>query len=282
VQQALGSERDALAQQLAETKAAQASAQADALDEAEDRIQRLSETLEAERQARSELAERAQQTQTEMQTRLAEAEQALGELQQMLSTRDESHQSTTAEYEAQLAEAEAALEAMRDKIQEREAALEQARRQAEALRTDVAEQTSERVHDFYERFAALDAQLTARGLMVNLSGDQIRFPSGSASLPDDATPLLEQVAAVLIEYPQLVVQVQGHTDSSGNTEINRALSEQRAEAVREALVELGVAPGRLKTDGLGSEQPIASNATADGRQRNRRVELYIERRGDAG
>ena len=279
-----GARIDGLREQLRQENAAALSKleqrnqdQADALAEAEARIERLTATLAAERDARSEQVERAEQTQSEVRTQLAEAKQALDELQQMLSTRDDSHQASTAEYETRLVEAETALEAMRSKIQERETALQQAREQAERLRNRAAEQASEEVHDFYERFASLDAQLTDRGLLINLSGDRIRFASGSANLPADAAPSLERIAGILAEYPELDVQILGHTDSSGNPEINRGLSEQRAAAVREALVERGVASSRLRIEGLGSTQPIASNATNEGRQRNRRVELYIER-----
>jgi flagellar motor protein MotB len=90
-------------------------------------------------------------------------------------------------------------------------------RAGDRLRKDAVEQASDQVHDFYAQFAPLGAQLTDRGLLVNLSSDNIRFPSGSALLPEDAGPTLSRIAEILVDHPDLRVQIEGHTDSSGNS-----------------------------------------------------------------
>ncbi|MBK5940839.1 hypothetical protein CCR96_16595 [Halochromatium roseum] len=199
------------------------------------------------------------------------------ERDQLAAARNGDQQAQAADYEARIADAEAALEAMRRELQAQEQALQRAREQSARLRQEAVEQTSDQIHDFYAQFAPLGAQLTDRGLLVNLSGDTIRFPSGSAQLPEDAEPTLTRIADILAEHPTLIVQIEGHTDSSGNATINLQLSEQRAAAVRDALTERGIQSARLSIKGLGSTTPIASNATATGRQRNRRVELYVVR-----
>ncbi|WP_462320320.1 OmpA family protein [Halochromatium sp.] len=252
-----------------------------ALAEAEARISELSEALEAEREAMTQQTAAYQQEQTELSAKLNEAETSLEELKQRLAAREDAHQSKSANDQARISEAEAALDAMRRELQQQEDALQSAREQRTRLRENVTEQVSEQVHDFYQRFAPLEAQLTDRGLLVNLSDENIRFPSGSAVLPEDAAPTLSQLAKILLDHPGLRVQIEGHTDSPGGAALNLELSEQRAAAVREALVERGVQPERLTIEDLGSTQPIADNATEAGRQRNRRVALYVMRKDDS-
>ncbi len=111
-------------------------------------------------------------------------------------------------------------------------------------------------------------------LLVHFQSD-VLFAVDSASLNGSSRGALEQVAAVLNEYPKTAVVVQGHTDSTGSEAHNQQLSERRAEAVRGYLVGRGVAPGRLTAVGYGESFPIASNASPEGRQRNRRVDILL-------
>lgn len=280
---------ETLRQQLMEDKeAAIASLQKDhseemaqSLAEAEERNRRLTQALEAERETLAQQAAAYQQEQTELSTALDETESSLDELKQKLAGREDEQQSKSAADQARIAEAEAALDTMRRKLQEQEEALQSAREEGKRLRENLTEQVSGQVHDFYQRFASLEAEVTDRGLLINLSDEDIRFPSGSAVLPDNAGPTLSQVAEILTDHPGLRVQIEGHTDSSGSSGINLQLSEQRAAAVRDALIKRGVKAGRLSIQGLGAEQPIADNATDAGRQRNRRVELYVAREGNS-
>jgi outer membrane protein OmpA-like peptidoglycan-associated protein len=86
---------------------------------------------------------------------------------------------------------------------------------------------------------------------------------------------LERVSKILTQYPETNIRIAGHTDSTGSAEYNQKLSERRAEAVKKALVGMGVNPSRMTTIGYGASKPIADNKTEAGRQQNRRVEVRI-------
>ncbi len=110
----------------------------------------------------------------------------------------------------------------------------------------------------------------------SLAEGGIRFRNSSAVLQHDSMPLLEQLAAMLKACPGSVVVITGHTDSRGDAAANQRLSEARANAVGDFLRKQGLAPSRIKTRGAGEAEPVASNNTADGRARNRRIEMTLE------
>ena len=104
--------------------------------------------------------------------------------------------------------------------------------------------------------------------------DQVHFATAKSEILAHSFPLLEQVVKILQEHPELKrLQIGGHTDSRGGHAYNVKLSQDRAEAVRRFLIERGVEPGRLEAKGYGPDQPIDTNATAAGRQKNRRTEF---------
>ena len=107
----------------------------------------------------------------------------------------------------------------------------------------------------------------------------IEFDSARAQIRDDSRRVLDDVAALLVADATIQrVDVDGHTDARGTPERNLHLSVYRAQAVRQYLIERGVAPQRLVVRGLGDERPISDNRSAEGRQLNRRVEFTIYRR----
>jgi OOP family OmpA-OmpF porin len=108
---------------------------------------------------------------------------------------------------------------------------------------------------------------------VTLAG--VRFENASATLMRDSTDALDRVAADLRKYPQLQIEVQGHTDSVGSAEYNLRLSQLRADAVRGYLIEQGVRAEQVVARGYGEAEPIADNATAAGRAQNRRVMMSV-------
>jgi outer membrane protein OmpA-like peptidoglycan-associated protein len=111
----------------------------------------------------------------------------------------------------------------------------------------------------------------------------VRFESNGAKILPESAPLLEEIADVLVQNPHLRrVEVQAHTDASGPPARDRALSQERAEAVRERLVALGVAPERLTAKGYGDDRPLAPNVTAANRARNRRVAFVVLEQGRPG
>jgi OOP family OmpA-OmpF porin len=108
-----------------------------------------------------------------------------------------------------------------------------------------------------------------------LSLEPITFETGSAVITADGIAVLQQAVDFLIANPDVRIGIEGHTDSQGGEASNQALSEARADSVRDYLVEQGIAADRLETAGFGESNPIASNDTADGRAQNRRIEFVI-------
>lgn len=130
---------------------------------------------------------------------------------------------------------------------------------------------------------ALQQDLAGTGAEVQRVGDEllVTFPSNitfatdSAQIQPQFHSVLNEVASTLNQYPQSYLDIIGHTDSTGTAEYNQALSERRAASVANYFRSQGVLPQRLAAFGMGETQPVASNATPEGRQANRRVELRI-------
>lgn len=105
----------------------------------------------------------------------------------------------------------------------------------------------------------------------------VRFETASANVTDDSMPEIRDVAEAMRKFPESTLVLEGHTDSVGNAEANRELSQRRAEAVKQILVEeMGIDADRVSAEGYGESQPVADNDTAEGRARNRRVESVLE------
>ncbi len=123
------------------------------------------------------------------------------------------------------------------------------------------------------QLAALKAKQTDRGTVVTLGS--VLFATGKADLMPGAMDSINRLAIYLQANPNAGVVIEGHTDSTGSDATNLRLSQERADAVRTALLAKGIAPERVVATGLGSSKPVASNDTAAGRQANRRVEVII-------
>lgn len=127
--------------------------------------------------------------------------------------------------------------------------------------------------ELQRQIAELNARETDRGLVVTL-GD-VLFSTGKSDLRGAAAGHLDKLAAFLARYGDRTVTVEGHTDSVGSDAANLSLSQRRADAVKGYLVAHGIANGRLTAAGMGEGSPVSDNATATGRQQNRRVEVVI-------
>jgi outer membrane protein OmpA-like peptidoglycan-associated protein len=115
----------------------------------------------------------------------------------------------------------------------------------------------------YEKLSA-DGRMALGGLL---------FDTGSATLRPESTPTLQDLARTMERHGDLRVRIEGHTDSTGDAEANRRLSEQRAQSVRAYLTANGLDGSRIEAQGFGADNPVADNGTPEGRQTNRRVEL---------
>jgi outer membrane protein OmpA-like peptidoglycan-associated protein len=155
-----------------------------------------------------------------------------------------------------------------------QAQAEQARNEALNAQSQAAQTQAENQRLMGE----LQAAQTSRGMVLTL-GD-VLFDTGQAQLKAGATRPIEQIAAFLSENPERSVQVEGFTDSQGSDEYNQRLSQQRADAVAQAIIQRGIDAQRVRALGYGEEFPKASNTSAGSRQLNRRVEIVVSN-GDA-
>ena len=105
--------------------------------------------------------------------------------------------------------------------------------------------------------------------------DRLYYNTGSASLSDDSINQIENIASIMKAYPEVKILLRGHTDNTGSAEGNNKLSAKRAMSVKAKLVEKGIETSRLQTKGMGSVEPIADNATPEGRSKNRRIDASI-------
>ena len=224
--------------------------QAAADREAQAKAQAERARLEADEDARRRsLAETEQRLEAERRAR-AEAESAAAQAQ------------------ARVAEAQA--EAATERALKEQAAAAQALQSAERAEQ---EKTALRAALVQQLNLILETRDSARGLIVNIS--DVLFDSGQYTLKPAAREKLAKVSGIVLAHPGLRLEVEGHTDSIGSDEFNQQLSEKRAASVRDFLVQQGIAMNAVSASGFGKTVPVASNDTAAGRQRNRRVEMIV-------
>lgn len=120
----------------------------------------------------------------------------------------------------------------------------------------------------------IDVQRNGDNLLLTIP-DGITFDVDRADVKPQFQSVLSDLATTLNRYPKTMVEVSGHTDSTGSASYNQTLSVNRADSVKSFLVRRGVMPERIHTVGYGQTRPIASNATAAGRAKNRRVEIEL-------
>ena len=194
-----------------------------------------------------------------------------------------------AESEANAASAQSEEDTRRRAAAERgraEAEQQQAAALAEQQKAQTAAEESERkrqeaVRQKEEMRARLLAQLnqvlqtrdSARGLIVNMP--DVLFDTGQYSLKPAARERLARISGIVLAYPDLKLEIEGHTDSIGGDEYNQRLSEKRAASVRDYLANSGVSINNTVARGLGKSEPVADNKTAAGRKLNRRVEMIV-------
>ena len=229
--------------------------------------------------ARAEAAEEAAQLQAAEQARQqaeaakAEAErakqEALDEAAQAAKAKEEAEQAR----QAALAEQQAALAQKQDALAQKQAAEAEAQQAREAAAKADAEKADLRKQLLAQLNSILQTNDTARGLIVNMS--DVLFDTGSYTLKPTARETMAKISGILLAHPGLTLQIEGYTDSVGSDDYNQQLSEQRAGSVRDFLAQEGVPAQSITVKGLGKADPVASNDTPEGRQRNRRVEIVV-------
>ncbi len=265
----------------------------EAVQTAEDAHAITMKQIEQERQEAERKAAEAREALAKEQAEEAEKAKLEAQLAQEKAAREQAEaeaarqaalaQQQEAEKAAQLAaeqkaQAEAAAAQAAQLAAQQKAAADAA---AEDAKRKVAQAEAEKAELRKQLLAQLSSILqthdTVRGLIVNMS--DVLFDTGSYTLKPGAREKLAKISGILLAYPGLKIQIEGHTDSVGGDEFNQKLSEQRAEMVREYLIDQLVPASSVTARGFGKTKPIATNDTPEGRQQNRRVELVVS--GDA-
>ncbi len=261
-------------QQLEAAEAAHVKTKSDAataLQDAEARISELGSKLQAETAALLALQQKHQSTVTELQGSLDSSQQTLANVEAQLDSAKQAAVEAQRAHEKQIGEARSKMEGLEDTLAQTR---QQAAADLEASKRE-SEETVNYVRGMYTEFSKLRGRHTDRGMLLSLAEEDLRFRISKADLPEGDLPSLDTIAALLVEHPKLTARIEGHTDSKGREETNLDLSRQRAEAVKQALVDRGVPAERMAAEGIGAARPIADNATSAGRRENRRVEIYV-------
>jgi outer membrane protein OmpA-like peptidoglycan-associated protein len=222
---------------------------------ADDRAAKARADAEAQSRARAE----AEAARAQAEAAKAEALQAAQEAARQKQEAEQAKAEALAQQQALAAEADKARQAAAQSDQLRQ----QAEKEKQELRARLLQQLN----------TVLATRDSARGLIANMSG--VLFKSGSFELLAGARERLAKVSGIVLAYPNLRLSVEGHTDSVGSDDYNQQLSERRAEAVRDYLVQQGIASEAVSASGFGKTAPVATNDTSEGRQQNRRVELVL-------
>jgi outer membrane protein OmpA-like peptidoglycan-associated protein len=228
---------------------------------------RADAAAEAQRRQQAELdRQQAEQAKAEAERMKQEAQQAAQEAARQKQEADAARQAAIAQQQVAESQAQQAAQAKAAA----EAETEKARQAAAKAEAEKAQLRAQLLQQFN---AVLQTRDSARGLIVNMS--DVLFDTGSADLKPGAREKLAKISGILLAHPGLTLQVEGHTDSVGTDEFNMELSGRRADAVRDYLAQEGVPASSMSAKGFGKTQPVASNDTPEGRQRNRRVELVV-------
>jgi outer membrane protein OmpA-like peptidoglycan-associated protein len=227
-------------------------------------IQVTNRRKEAEK-AEEELARRKAEMEA-LNERAAQAEATAAAAAAALTTAKASRN----EAEAAVAAARAELERISAERLELQASVTALDEQAAELEREKAEMET-RLRGALSQVA--ETQQSARGMIVSLP--DILFDLNEATLKNDARVVIAKLAGILLILPELNLRIEGHTDSTGDSEYNMTLSERRASSVRDFLAAQGISPDRMVSVGYGMTRPAADNSTREGRAMNRRVEIVI-------
>jgi outer membrane protein OmpA-like peptidoglycan-associated protein len=215
-------------------------------------------------------AVRAAVTQIDAQKAQATEAKRLSELAQK-QAETEAERAARVKTEADLATVETQRQALQVEVQKVAAEKAQVEKEKDQMKSE-RDALAARLSGALGKVAATER--TGRGLVVSLSGG-ILFESGKSALKTNAKVSLAKLSGILMMIPNTNIQVEGHTDATGSAETNQKLSAARAAAVKDFLKSQGVEDSRMASTGFGPSQPVAPNDTAEGRAKNRRVEIVV-------
>ncbi len=224
--------------------------------------ERVAAERQAERdraQAAQQQAQQAQAAATQAQAQQQAAQQAADQARQQQLAAQQATEQARAQQQA-LAQQAADARAQADRAEQARLQMEQqAAQQREKLRQQLSQ--------------VLQTRETAQGLVANMP--DVLFDFNKSTLKPSAKERLAKVAGIILAYPDLQLKIDGYTDSVGGEQYNQQLSEERAASVRDYLISQGVSANNVIAQGFGKNDPIASNASPEGRQQNRRVEMLV-------
>jgi outer membrane protein OmpA-like peptidoglycan-associated protein len=224
--------------------------------EREDAARRAEEDARAKAEADAEAAKRSEQ---DAQARADEDAKRRAEAEAAQAEAERQQAAALAQQQQAQAQAEAAREAAQDADRQRQEAV----RQKEEMRARLLAQLNQ----------VLQTRDSARGLIVSMP--DVLFDFNKYTLKPEARERLAKISGIVLAYPDLKLDIEGHTDAIGSDDYNQTLSEKRAGSVRGYLASSGVAPDHVTAVGLGKANPVADNSTAAGRKLNRRVEMVV-------
>lgn len=214
---------------------------------------------EADAEAAKAREEAARQSEQDAQARSAEDARRRADAEQAQALAQQQQAAALAQQQLAEAQAEASRKAAEDSERQRQEAV----RQKEEMRARLLAQLNQ----------VLQTRDTARGLIVSMP--DVLFDFNKYSLKPEARERLARISGIVLAYPDLKLDIEGHTDSIGTDEYNQTLSEKRADSVRGYLISSGVTPDHVAAVGLGKANPVADNSTAAGRKLNRRVDMIV-------
>ena len=230
-------------------------------------------SAEAEASARAQ-TDAANQQKERAQADAAKAQSTMAASQAASTTAVAAAQANAAQAHADMAASQLASSAA---VAAADANAEQANATAQQAQQDAqqanAEKATMRAQLTEQLNTILQTRDSARGLIISMSG--VLFTSGQYSLNSVAREKLAKISGILLSYPGLAIAVGGYTDNVGGDAMNQKLSENRAKAVRDYMIQQGVTKTAVTAIGYGNSEPLASNNDAGGRQENRRVELVV-------
>jgi outer membrane protein OmpA-like peptidoglycan-associated protein len=247
-ERAAAAAREAAAQQQAQAAEQQTQLEQQRRAQADSERQAAEQAKAAADQARM-LADQARQ----------QAEQAAAQASQERVAADAAKAAALAQQQAAQADADRAREAAHLSDQQRQ--------QAEAEKAQLRERLRQQLN------LILETRETQRGLIVNIN--DVLFDTAQYTLKPGAREKLAKVSGIILAYPGLKIQLEGHTDSVGGDDYNLKLSQERGDSVRTYLVSQGVPAETITAIGLGKADPVATNDTSAGRQQNRRVDMVV-------